>query len=67
VYTNAHLAELVPIVAEYTKISPDTLRHAARERMAVDISPAQLQPLIDTAARFGELAAPFPARDLLAP
>lgn len=64
-YSNAHLAEMIPIVAQYSGLPTDVVEKALKTPNAPSVLPTQLQPLIDTAARFGELSAPFPARELL--
>lgn len=63
-YANAHLADMIPIVASYTGMTPEVVKIGLKAKMAERLVPAQLQPLIDTAVKFGELTA-FPARDLL--
>jgi NitT/TauT family transport system substrate-binding protein len=65
-YSNAHLTDLVPIVASYTGMTNDVVSHALKNKTAPTALPSQLQPLIDSAAKFGELNASFPAKDLLA-
>ena len=64
-YANAHLADMVPIVATASGMSLDVVGHALRAKVAPVVNPATLQPLIDVAAKFKELDAPFPARDML--
>jgi NitT/TauT family transport system substrate-binding protein len=65
-YANAHLVDMIPVVAGYTGMTPDVVKQALRVKTAPVVLPAQLQPLIDAAAKVGELTAPFPARELLA-
>jgi NitT/TauT family transport system substrate-binding protein len=65
VYANAHFDDVAPIIASYTKIDIETVRHGLRAKMALDPVPANLQPVIDVAARFGELSAAFPAREII--
>jgi NitT/TauT family transport system substrate-binding protein len=64
-YANAHLADMVPIVAASTGMSVEVVGKALKAKLAPTVQPAQLQPLIDVAARFKELDAAFPARDML--
>jgi NitT/TauT family transport system substrate-binding protein len=64
-YCNAHLADMVPVVAAGTGMSVEVVSHALKAKCAPTVNPAQLQPLIDSAAKFKELDAPFPARDML--
>lgn len=65
VYANAHLPEMVPIVAAATGIAPENVSHALSVKTALAINPAGVQPVIDAAAKYGELAAAFPAREML--
>lgn len=65
-YANAHIPDMVPIVASATGMTVEVAGHALRNKTAPSALPSQLQPLIDSAAKFGELAAAFPARELLA-
>jgi len=64
-YANAHLPEMVPIVAAASGMSIDVVTHALKAKVAPSVNPVNLQPLIDVAAKFKELEAPFPARDML--
>jgi NitT/TauT family transport system substrate-binding protein len=64
-YTNAHFNDVAPILASYTKIDVETVRRGLRAKTALDPVPGNLQPVIDVAARFGELSTAFPARDII--
>lgn len=64
-YANAHLADMVPVVAAATGMPVEVVGKALRAKVAPAVLAAQLQPLIDVAARFKELDAAFPARDML--
>jgi NitT/TauT family transport system substrate-binding protein len=64
-YSNAHLADMVPIVAAGSGLPPDVVQKALKAKNAPVVLPTQLQPLIDAAAKFGELTASFPAREVL--
>ncbi|HXP94803.1 MAG TPA: ABC transporter substrate-binding protein [Candidatus Binatia bacterium] len=67
-YSNAHIAEMVPIVASYTGMTQEVAQQALRtQKRATSLNPAQLQPVIDAAAKFHEMSAAFPARDVLMP
>lgn len=63
-YVNTHYAETAPLVAELTKIDLAIASKMARTTSATTVSPAQFQPLIDAAAKYGFIAHPFPAREL---
>ena len=65
VYANAHLTEMHPIVATSTGLPEDVIRHALVAKLATDVLPAQLQPLIDTALKFKEIAQPLAAREMI--
>ena len=65
-YSNAHIDEMVPIVASYTGMTQDVARQAMRtQKRAASLNPSQIQPVIDTAAKFHELSTAFPARDVI--
>ncbi len=62
-WANAHHAESAKILERYTKLaSPPGMR---RVPFAESAEPAEIQPVIDAAAKYGVLKAPFPAADLL--
>ena len=64
-WANTHRAESAKILEKYTKIrvSPAMKRTIYAERLA----PADIQPLIDAAAKYKSIKSAFPASDLLAP
>jgi NitT/TauT family transport system substrate-binding protein len=67
-YSNAHIQEMVPIVASYTGMTPEVAAQALRtQKRAASLNPAQIQPVIDAAAKFHEMSAAFPARDVVMP
>ena len=62
-WANAHHAESAKILERYTKLaSPPGMR---RVPFAETAEPEQIQPVIDAAAKYGVLKAPFPASELL--
>jgi NitT/TauT family transport system substrate-binding protein len=65
VWANKNNAASAEILAGVTKIDPATLRTMVRSVYAERLEPAQIQPLIDLAARYGLLKAAFPAQDLI--
>lgn len=67
VYTNAHYDDLIPLVSSYTKMSPDDLRATRRVKVATSLRPALIQPVIEAAAKYHEIAAPFPAQEMIFP
>ena len=64
-FANAHFDAVAPVIASYTKIDVETVRHGLRAKTAADPVPGNLQPVIDVAARFGELSTAFPANDIM--
>jgi NitT/TauT family transport system substrate-binding protein len=67
VYTNAHLAETVDIVAGYSGIAPDVVARSARFTDAEYADPALIQPAIDVLAKYNLIPHGFPAQDLISP
>jgi NitT/TauT family transport system substrate-binding protein len=63
-WANGHRAESARILEKYTKIhvSPSMKRTTYAERL----SASEIQPLIDAAAKYKSLKAPFPASELIA-
>lgn len=62
-WARTHPAESAKILEKYTKVhvSPSMRRTTYAERL----DPAQIQPLVDAAAKYGALRAAFPAAELL--
>lgn len=65
-YVNGHFTEVVPIAASYMKLPPEIVRKGLHSKTLFEVAPSDLQPVIDSAARFGELSASFAAREMLA-
>jgi NitT/TauT family transport system substrate-binding protein len=65
VYTNAHHAETVPLLAEYSHIDPDAIRKMQRGTNAVALNESEIQPAIDAGARYKYIEHAFPAKNLL--
>ena len=64
-YANAHHAETAPILAEFSKIPLEVVEHMQRGVLGTQLTPALVQPVIDAAAKYGLLARPFPAREII--
>lgn len=64
-YTNAHADETIATIASYTTIPPDVLRKMHAIKGATSLGPRDVQPVVDAAAAYGEIPAPFPARELI--
>ena len=66
-YTNAHYDELMPLISSYTKMTPAEIRASRRVPATPSLEVAEIQPVIDAAARYHEIERPFPAAELLLP
>ncbi|MFN2460825.1 MAG: ABC transporter substrate-binding protein [Candidatus Velthaea sp.] len=65
-WANKNPAKSAEILAKYTKLPPATLKTMARSTYSERNSTAEIQPVIDAAARYGFIDAPFPAAELIA-
>jgi ABC-type nitrate/sulfonate/bicarbonate transport system substrate-binding protein len=63
--SNAHHAESAPILAKYSKIPAETITHMRRGDFAERFDPALIQPVIDAAAKYGIIAVPFRASEII--
>ncbi len=66
-WANSHDAESAQILSGITKLPISVVGGMTRSRFAETVTAKSLQPIIDTAARYGLLAKPFPAADLIDP
>ncbi len=64
-WANANQTAAAPILAKYLNVSPESVLRTHRYVFSDAIDPATLQPLIDTAAKYGIIAKTFPASDVL--
>jgi NitT/TauT family transport system substrate-binding protein len=67
VYCNAHQAETADMMAELAKLDPTLLRRMKRVSFAEYLSAPMIQPLIDVAAKYKVIDAPFSAQALISP
>jgi NitT/TauT family transport system substrate-binding protein len=67
IFTNAHPADTVDIVAEFTHIDVAVIRKMNRLQSAPSVDPNEIQMLIDTAAKYKFIDAAFPAKEIIAP
>jgi NitT/TauT family transport system substrate-binding protein len=63
-WANAHQSTTAKILEKLTGISPADLAHRVHYHDHLDA--AAIQPLVNAAAKYGTLKAPFPAADILA-
>jgi NitT/TauT family transport system substrate-binding protein len=67
-YANAHQAEMVPLIAEFTKIDAATLAHTTDHvRYPTVLDPRLLQPMIDVSVKYKLIPQGFVAADLISP
>lgn len=64
-YTNTHNAETVDMVAASTGVPPEVVAKSIRMVDPEYLDVANFQPLIDALAKFGFLAASFPAAEII--
>ena len=66
-YCNAHHADTVALVAENAKLDEKLVARMARITFGDYLRPAEIQPLINVAAKYNVIAKPFDARALISP
>ena len=64
-YTNVHHEETAPLIAAFTGISIDVIRHMNRVLAGTTVDPKMLQPVIDAAAKYGTIKRRFAAAELI--
>jgi NitT/TauT family transport system substrate-binding protein len=62
-YTNSHHAETAAMMADITKIPVATITKMARVNGSTSGDPALIQPAIDMAAKYNNIARSFPAKE----
>ena len=65
VWANANQDKSAEILAKISNRDPDALRKTYRTVYATALEASQIQPVIDLAARYGAIAAPFPAQEIM--
>jgi ABC-type nitrate/sulfonate/bicarbonate transport system substrate-binding protein len=63
-YVNTHRAETISLVSEFTKANLANIEKMHRTTNGTTLDPALIQPLIDAAAKYGQISRSFPAREL---
>ena len=64
-FTNAHPADTVDIVAQYSGVPPDVVAKSVRFSDAEFLEPRYLQPMIDLCAHYNLIDHDFPAREVI--
>jgi len=66
-YTNAHYPETLPLIAQYSGLDPNAIAHMTRSVAALYLDARDVQPLIDSAAKYKVIDHAFPAPELFSP
>jgi NitT/TauT family transport system substrate-binding protein len=64
-YTNTSYKDLIPLISGFTKIQSETLLKMNFPYTPPTLAEAPIQPVIEAAAKYHEIAAAFPAKDLI--
>ena len=64
-YVNGHYLEMVPLLADFTKIPAEVLAKMTPSQAAPSLTPGVLQPLIDAAVKFHRIPAAVKAQDMI--
>jgi NitT/TauT family transport system substrate-binding protein len=65
VWANANQDKSAVVLAKYSDRDPNAVKSTYRTTYATQLDPAQVQPVIDLAARYGAIPAPFPAQEII--
>jgi len=65
-YTNAHHAETVPLLAAYAHLDPEVIKRMNRATNAATLDVTYIQPAIDAAVKYKLIERGFPASELIA-
>jgi NitT/TauT family transport system substrate-binding protein len=64
-YVNAHHDVIIPLLASFTKLDPALIARTMKGSDAQYLDAKDIQPMIDASAKFGMIAKPFKAEDLM--
>jgi ABC-type nitrate/sulfonate/bicarbonate transport system substrate-binding protein len=64
-YVNVHYQEMIPMLADFSKLAPETLAKMGQSQVPATLLPAQLQPVIDAAVKTQYIPATFKAEDMI--
>lgn len=65
VYTNAHHAEIVPLLATFTKLDPGLISRTIKGAAGTYLDAKQIQPMIDVSAKYGLIDKTFGADEII--
>lgn len=66
-YSDSHRDATVGLLANYSHISPSTIRSMTRSTAGTVVSVRDVQPVIEAAVRYKVIAKSFPAQEMIAP
>lgn len=68
-YANAHRSEMIPVIANYSKVDEATVAALTPALLAAPgaLDPRLIQPWIDTAVRYHVIPKPFSAKEMIDP
>jgi NitT/TauT family transport system substrate-binding protein len=64
-WANGHHADSAAILAKYSKLDLDLVRSMGRAQLADELRPSDVQPFLDAAVKYGALARPVSAAELI--
>lgn len=65
VYSNAHPQVTAPMLAKYTGVDPATVGRMLRSHYDANLSPRDIQPVIDASAMYRIIPKSFPAQEII--
>ena len=66
-YANSHHAEMIPILAKFTGIDEKVIAAEPQQIVGTTLDVRLIQPLVDTAAKYGAIPGSFDARQMIDP
>lgn len=66
-WANAHQAETGVMLQKFIPLADDVVAKMTRAQYGLKLNPQYMQPILDTAAKYGVLKAPVDAKDLIFP
>jgi NitT/TauT family transport system substrate-binding protein len=67
VYVSKHERETAPLIAAFADVDPQIVENMTRPGRALYLNPAEIQPFIDAAEKFGYIPKGFPAAEFISP
>jgi hypothetical protein len=64
-YSNAHPQVTAPMLAKYTGVDPAMIARMPRSHYEANLSPRDIQPVIDASAKYQIIPSSFPAHEII--